>query len=572
MSFLASASAPALAAGPARPLAALFRRAAALLRRRSIRTQIFLAALVTVLPTAGALMSLSSRVEQLGAATRAVAATHETVQLTTHLAKLFSEMQLSVHAYALTGDEMFIDAYRAARGPWLQTVQWAAAALRGDAAQSRRLAQVEQDVDSFFANWEQVLAVLRPGGGDQTAWMRIGEDVRRMERTSNVIRALVEHEEADIRKRLQEVDRARHRARVGVGSATASAIGMLAVLTIVLGRSIARPIARTVEAAHRLGQGDWDQHVPVEGVRETQVLAGAFNQMAAKLRDAQATLAERNSELEEIAARLAAANEGLVEQQRETDDFLYVLSHDLRAPLINIQGFGKRLQASMTALETSLADGNKRDEPARLLGRMAESLKFVNLSTAKIDQLITRLLEVARLTTQPSQHQWIDTERMVHDIAGACRYQLEERGIEIDIGNLPRVFAHPVQLNQVFTNLIDNAIKYMGDRPTKRITVRGATVGDRVRFAVQDTGPGIAPKDQEKVFRMFTRLAPNASPGEGIGLAAVRTIVNRHGGRMWVESAVDVGSTFYFTLPAHPAGAAEHAPAEGDTGTERERR
>jgi signal transduction histidine kinase len=267
--------------------------------------------------------------------------------------------------------------------------------------------------------------------------------------------------------------------------------------------------------------------------------------------------------LEKMTGRLATANEDLQERQRETNDFLYVLSHDLRAPLINIQGFGKRLHTDMSGLEGGLVNGSKNDS-AKRLERMQQSLQFLNAGTAKIDQLISRLLEVARLSTRPRESQWVDADHLAHEVVDSCRFQLEANGVEVTIGNLPRVWGDPVQLSQVFTNLVDNAIKYMGASPKKRIDISCSTQGERYRFAVSDTGPGIASKDQEKVFRLFARLGANGTSGEGVGLATVRAIVNRHGGRIWVESTPGDGCTFYFTLPRameEPVGAGTRASA-----------
>jgi len=263
--------------------------------------------------------------------------------------------------------------------------------------------------------------------------------------------------------------------------------------------------------------------------------------------------------LERMAARLATANEDLQERQSETNDFLYVLSHDLRAPLINIQGFGKRLQTDMLGLQDSLPEAASEDV-LRRLGRMQQSLQFLNAGTAKIDQLISRLLELARLATRPGQRLWIDTPAMVSDVISSLRFQLEAAAVDVSVADLPAICGDPVQLNQVFANLIDNAIKYMGTRQRKQITITCDTSGDRYRFGVHDTGPGIDVKDREKVFRLFARIAPNGSAGEGVGLATVRAIVNRHGGRVWVESTPGEGSTFYFTLPRQPA----ELPGPGD--------
>jgi signal transduction histidine kinase len=333
------------------------------------------------------------------------------------------------------------------------------------------------------------------------------------------------------------------------------AVVLLGVFAALMGGAIARPIQQVGDAARLLGEGDLSRRVVPQGAKETRVLAVAFNQMADALQEMRESLAQRNKQLEETAGRLAVLNEDLRDRQKEQEDFLYVLSHDLRAPLINIQGFTRRLQNSTKKLEEHIRDGAALEESAKQFKKIDESLKFINAGSAKIDQLIARLLEIARLNTRPNESEWVDMESMARDVIGAVQFQLQERGIEAKVDGLPYVFGDPIQLNQVVTNLVDNAIKYMGDRSVKQITVGCSPQGDRYRFEVRDTGPGISRENKEKVFRMFTRLAPTESAGEGIGLAAVRTIINRHRGRIWVESAEGIGSTFYFTLPRNVEGA-----------------
>jgi signal transduction histidine kinase len=304
-----------------------------------------------------------------------------------------------------------------------------------------------------------------------------------------------------------------------------------------------------------------------------------FNELVAR-RELRTTSREKTHlirHLESVSGQLVTANEDLIERQRETNDFLYVLSHDLRAPLINIQGFGKRLHADMAGLESALGNADT-DEARRRLGRMQQSLQFLNAGAAKIDLLIARLLEIARLATRPDRQEWVDTEEMLRNVLDAHRFQLEAAHVDVSVGHLPRVWGDPVQLSQVFANLIDNAVKYMGDRVERHVRIECTTVGDRFCFAVRDTGPGIGAKDQEKIFRLFARLSPNGVAGEGVGLAMVRAIINRHGGRIWVESTPGEGSTFFFTLPRDAerartitatAAGTRHQTAVGSLGEER---
>jgi signal transduction histidine kinase len=137
----------------------------------------------------------------------------------------------------------------------------------------------------------------------------------------------------------------------------------------------------------------------------------------------------------------------------------------------------------------------------------------------------------------------------VRSICDAFHFQIAERHIDLRIGALPVVVGDAVSLNQVFSNLIDNAIKYMKPTGVARIDVECEARNDHYLFRVRDTGMGVRADDREKIFRLFTRLGHQAVAGDGLGLTVVKKIIEKHGGAIWVESEVDVGSTFCFTLP-----------------------
>jgi signal transduction histidine kinase len=523
---------------------------------RSVRTQILYASCSVLVPMVLALGFLVFQLERMREATLAIQVAYEGIDVGHRLQSKFRDTEMAVHAYALTADPHFLSAYRDGRRQWSE-VEVAASGLirlRPENVQNRFI-EIEGEVDDFFMQWEDHLGTFEPGSNDPQARELIRGDRELAQRISESIADFVREQESDVHFVLTREERERSRAYYGTVLTSIGSVVLLVVFAMVMGRGIAWPIRQVSEAARLLGEGQWDQRVAPRGGRETRILAIAFNKMADALKEARESLAARNQELEETALRLAMLNDDLRDRQKESEDFLYVLSHDLRAPLINIQGFAKRLHNSMTKLETGLSNGGAPEDAGAHLKKMNESLKFINAGTTKIDQLIARLLEIARLTTRPNETSWTDMEAMARHVIDACQFQLQERGIHATVGGLPFVFGDQTQLNQVVTNLVDNAIKYMGDRPEKHIALTCSSVGDRYRFAVQDTGPGISRDNKEKIFRMFTRLAPGQAKGEGIGLAAVRTIVNRHRGRIWVESTEGVGSTFYFTLPKNPDGA-----------------
>lgn len=175
-----------------------------------------------------------------------------------------------------------------------------------------------------------------------------------------------------------------------------------------------------------------------------------------------------------------------------------------------------------------------------------------NASVARLDALVQGLLDVSRCGTRPIVFERVDVQAMVQTILDAQQFVIASAGIDVGVGALPLVTADPVGLSQVLANLIDNAIKYMGHSAVRRLEIRYCEAGAH-RFFVRDSGPGISAADQEKIFRLFQRGArPPAAPGEGIGLAVVRKIVERHGGSVWVESEPGSGATFWVTLPFQP--------------------
>jgi signal transduction histidine kinase len=333
------------------------------------------------------------------------------------------------------------------------------------------------------------------------------------------------------------------------------AVGLLCARSITTSLGAVSGVAREV-AEHR----DLGQRVQFATNDEVGVLARSFNRMAEEIQEYAGSLetgvAERTRELAERSRELE-------EKNHELSDFLYVASHDLRAPLINLDGFSHALRDSLASLEDAMArpNGLQTDWPA-LKGEIDESLEFILSSVAKMDLLVKSLLELSRIEARPQARQPIDTDAMLKEILASLRYQIEAKSIRVSTEPLPPIVGDPVRMSQVFTNLIDNAIKYMPERAEPRIEVGCEENGAAYRFFVRDNGAGIRPEDRHTVFRLFTRLVPGGGvPGDGVGLTAVKKIVEKHGGRVWLDSEVGLGTTFWFTLPRE--GTAEkHDPAE----------
>lgn len=233
-------------------------------------------------------------------------------------------------------------------------------------------------------------------------------------------------------------------------------------------------------------------------------------------------------------ANLAQQAEALAHSNAELEQFAYVASHDLQEPL--------RMVASYTQL-LARRYREKLDDEAM------EFIDFAVDGATRMQTLIRDLLSYSRLTSKPRSPQIMDAESAARTACENLRKAVEDAGANIRIGSLPRVLADSTQLTQLFQNLIGNALKYRGaDRPEVQIEAKPAD-GSWV-FSVQDNGIGIDSQYFERIFQMFQRLHTRAEyPGTGIGLAICRKIVERHGGKIWVESQPGGGSTFLFTIP-----------------------
>jgi len=245
--------------------------------------------------------------------------------------------------------------------------------------------------------------------------------------------------------------------------------------------------------------------------------------------------------------------EQLKDKNSELGDFLYVVSHDMRAPLINLEGFSRSLQENLDGLKESLATpelpAEVRSRVDELSEEIDESLDFILRSVSKADFLVNTVLELSRLESRNERSVDIDLDELVSEIVSSLRYRLNELDAQIEIDPLPKIKGDPIRLHQVFANLLDNAVKYARTDVPARIEVRCSSEANGYVFSIRDNGVGIRPEDVSKAFRMFGRLGHSGHPGDGIGLTMIRKIIERRKGRTWVESTPGIGSTFHFTWP-----------------------
>ncbi len=237
------------------------------------------------------------------------------------------------------------------------------------------------------------------------------------------------------------------------------------------------------------------------------------------------------AEREALIAALEAKNE-------ELERFTYTVSHDLKSPLITIQGF-------VGFLEQDALAGN--------ITQLRADVDRISKATHRMGQLLNELLELSRIGRIANPPEVVPFAELVHEAASLVAGQLSAHSVQLDIASdLPVVYGDRARLREVIQNLLDNAIKYMGEQRHPRVEIGARTEQDETILYVRDNGMGIEPRYQQKIFGLFEQL-DTKNEGTGIGLAIVKRIVEVHGGRIWVESeGTGRGSTFCFTLSDKP--------------------
>jgi signal transduction histidine kinase len=407
--------------------------------------------------------------------------------------------------YIITGQEQYRTEYREAAANTLPAVRNAADAIAGDPLLQPAFKKIEPMVQLKLDEMQRVVELHDAGQTVEAAeliWK--GEGRRTMEavRLAIIERALLEKRRAE----------------------ASSTYFYLLIMTLVGAAVIALIGATSVYLVQRSNR---------------------------QREQAQRALIEANENLE---ATIAERTADLREANDEIQRFAYIVSHDLRSPLVNVMGFTAEIESIKNDIFEELSAMQKSDTEAAkktldLAQDFDESLGFIKGSIGKMDRLISSILKLSREGQRTFKAEYVSMDQLIKGITDSVAHQAAENGIEVSVGPLPPLKSDRLALEQIFSNLVDNALKYSQPGRPGQVRIRGRAENSQAIYEVEDNGRGIAPEDHQRVFDLFRRAGEQDKKGEGIGLAHVRTLVRRLGGYLTLKSTLGVGSTFIVTLP-----------------------
>lgn len=427
-----------------------------------------------------------------------------------------------------------------------------------DPVQVERAAQIRQTIQAYRQWSDRVQDLLRTGRReDVLERFRSQASVDVVDRFRAQLAAFQNEElRMDAVRSVQAADALAQQQQL-TAAVVVGSIVMTALAVFLFTRGLRGRLARLSDNAERLAESA-PLGPPSSGNDEIAQLDEILHDTSRRLLESERLQARFQSDLARRADELTRTNETLHQQTQENEMFIYSVSHDLRAPLVNLQGFSKELTHACDDLREAVRSSsfapNERERIERVIDEdIGEALRFLQSAVLRAAHIIDSLLRLSRVGRVEYRRQEVDVGSVVRHVLDAMQASIRDCHAEIVVEELPPVWGDPTALEQIFANLIGNAINYLDpDRPG-RIEIGALPAPPGVRtlriFYVKDNGLGIPAGAMPRLFNAFQRLHGSIAAGEGIGLALVRRMVERHRGRVWAESTEGEGTTFYLSLP-----------------------
>ncbi|MBK1625090.1 sensor histidine kinase [Afifella marina] len=441
-----------------------------------------------------------------------VAHTQEVAASLAELGAAIERSETARRGYLLSADERFANAFEQLAGEIETRMDAVDARITDNSDQQKRLAELRQLVATHLAYARDTLQNRRRARDDATAKMTFDrDDVDVIRRARAAAAEMLKAEEALLVER-----RARQFRNVQLSYVVLALSGLVFVALA----------AGTIWATRR----------------NVHALATAGARLQLLNEDLESAVAERTTELQR-------AND-------EIQRFAYIVSHDLRSPLVNVMGFTSELEVATKPL-TELIEKAREEAPDLVTEEvrltieedLPEAIGFIRSSTQKMDRLINAILHLSRAGRRVLSPEKLDMNALVAGIADTLQHRLQELDAEIRIEPIPTLVTDRLAIEQIISNLVENSVKYLKPGRPGLIKVRGRQHSGRIIIEVEDNGRGIDPRDHERIFDLFRRSGSQDQPGEGIGLAHVRALAYRLGGTIECDSTLDEGATFRLSMP-----------------------
>ena len=452
--------------------------------------------------------------------------------------RALAEAQSAVRGLILTGNPRMSEDYARAAAEIPVAVRDLQDLVKDNAELQRpRADALAEQIGAYTAELAHTYELARAGRKDEAiATLQDQDRLRTIETIHKDLKTFLNTEIELDQKRMEDQRKARERQNLSIAVGAAFSIVVGVAMAGVFSRGFARRIDVLSGNVGRLAEG-LPLAAPLGGQDEISRLDAAFHGMA----------------------------RALAEKDTENEMFIYSVSHDLRSPLVNLQGFGKELSLTAADLRAALAEASLPEKTrARvetlLTNDMGTAIHFIQNAVTRLSSIIDSLLRLSRAGRVVLARQPVDVQAVVGRVVGALSGTTSQQQVEVVVHELPPALGDTTATEQVFANLIGNAVKYRDPARPGRVEVghatdagKGAVSHPGMRaYYVKDNGLGISQAYHSKLFLAFQRLHPGVASGEGIGLALVRRMVERQGGKVWFESEEGRGSTFVISLPALP--------------------